>query len=193
MTGERIPNGDLIVGGVYLVHARNFSVAVFTGRGFLGPREKFGDEYLFEECLQEMPGEPYTTLGTAYGIRLLALPADRVDENDPKFVAALFAAQLLYVDGWRLRNAIADAGLDVTETGDGDLTLVPAAPVETVPLAALFPQPPDVPVPDPLPDVQQGGRRTVLAWDMVVDTFEFGVVEYRWHTRHGVWYTNVVG
>lgn len=43
---------ELIKGGIYKVHARNFDTAVYDGdEGFIGVRVKFGAEYLDTEYL----------------------------------------------------------------------------------------------------------------------------------------------
>lgn len=122
---DRIPNDQLIVGGVYRVHARNFTVGVFTagdqfGPGFIGPRSKMGHCYLDTEYLQEMPGEPHFMLGTAVGLELLSdqlVPAGQISESDPTLHACLFAAQTFATEKWVLEEAIANAGMTVT---DGD-------------------------------------------------------------------------
>lgn len=46
-----IPVGDCVNGGFYLIDSRNFSFGVYNeeNKGFIGIREKFGDEYLFTE------------------------------------------------------------------------------------------------------------------------------------------------
>lgn len=50
-------------GGLYKIHARNFSLGVFDEKqqGFVGIREKFGDEYLFVEYHWDT-GAPYGTV-----------------------------------------------------------------------------------------------------------------------------------
>lgn len=63
----RISQEELVKGGVYEVHARNFSVGVWNGdNGFVGLRLKFGTEYLDTEYLWD---EPYH--GTASAKQLL--------------------------------------------------------------------------------------------------------------------------
>ncbi|AEJ94913.1 hypothetical protein SEA_TYKE_54 [Mycobacterium phage Tyke] len=49
MTDTYIPRDDLVVGAVYELRSRNLVAGVWTGRGFIGIREKFGEEYLFTE------------------------------------------------------------------------------------------------------------------------------------------------
>jgi hypothetical protein len=85
---DRIPNSELVRGGVYHIVARNFSIGICTGRGFVGPREKFGDVFLFEEYYQEMPGEPRDPFGTAVALERLgtsfypgSFGADEADEE----------------------------------------------------------------------------------------------------------------
>ena len=68
---DRIPNDELVTGGIYLVRARNFSVGIFTGDAFIGHREKMGSVYLDVEYLREMPGEDHRVHGTAWGLRRL--------------------------------------------------------------------------------------------------------------------------
>jgi hypothetical protein len=55
---DRIPNSELVRGGVYHIVARNFSIGICTGRGFVGPREKFGDVFLFGNTTRRCPMNP---------------------------------------------------------------------------------------------------------------------------------------
>jgi hypothetical protein len=60
--------GQCEKGKVYKVRARNFGVAVYDGRrGFVGIREKFGEEYLFTEYFNDGTNP----VGTATPVRLL--------------------------------------------------------------------------------------------------------------------------
>ena len=56
-----ISKKDCVVGTVYRLRSRNLNVGVFTGRGFIGIREKFGDKYLFQEFHHE-DGPPFGTV-----------------------------------------------------------------------------------------------------------------------------------
>lgn len=62
-----IPIQDLIVGAIYEVRARNFSVARWNGRDFEGHRFKFGSTFLSTEHHWD-DGPPY---GTVKPIKLL--------------------------------------------------------------------------------------------------------------------------
>ncbi len=44
-----ISSKDCKIGFVYKLRSRNLSFGVFTGRGYIGIREKFDSTYLFEE------------------------------------------------------------------------------------------------------------------------------------------------
>lgn len=46
-----VSRSDLVIGGVYEVRARNFSVGIWDGEHFVGRRSKFGDTYLDREIL----------------------------------------------------------------------------------------------------------------------------------------------
>lgn len=46
-----VSRSDLVIGGVYEVRARNFSVGIWTGENFIGRRCKFEDTYLDSEIL----------------------------------------------------------------------------------------------------------------------------------------------
>jgi len=46
---EIIELEDLIIGAVYIVSARNFSIAIWDGHQFQGLRYKFGDYFIFPE------------------------------------------------------------------------------------------------------------------------------------------------
>lgn len=67
-----IAKADLIVGTVYRVKSRNLIVAVWTGDGFIGIREKFNDEFLFKEYAYE-DGPPY---GTVHPVEDLGVTVD---------------------------------------------------------------------------------------------------------------------
>jgi len=58
-----IPLTECIHGGFYKIHARNFNYGVFNKNknGFVGVREKFGNEYLFVEFHYDT-GPPYGTV-----------------------------------------------------------------------------------------------------------------------------------
>lgn len=63
-----IPKDQLVRGAVYELKSRNLIAGVWNGEnGFIGIREKFGEEYLFTEYLYEL-GPPY---GTAHPIKLI--------------------------------------------------------------------------------------------------------------------------
>ena len=48
---DKIPVGDCVNGGLYLIHARNFGIGVYkeSSKGFIGVREKFGHKFLDTE------------------------------------------------------------------------------------------------------------------------------------------------
>jgi hypothetical protein len=78
----RIPLNECVKGHVYRLLSRNLSVGVFNGNiGFIGVREKFGDEYLFTEYHWDN-GAPY---GTAHPKEDLGPIPDGVElrENGP--------------------------------------------------------------------------------------------------------------
>lgn len=52
---------DCVVGAVYRLRSRNLLVGVWNGKGFVGIREKFGDEYLFTEYHYDS-GPPFGTV-----------------------------------------------------------------------------------------------------------------------------------
>lgn len=51
----------LIIGGIYKIRARNFSLGVFDGDGFIGLRQKFDAVFLFKEFAWEQ-GPPFGTV-----------------------------------------------------------------------------------------------------------------------------------
>lgn len=66
-----IKEADLVIGTVYEVRSRNLEVGVWTGRGFIGVREKFGSRFLFEEYyIGDEPGSN-GPMGTAFALRPL--------------------------------------------------------------------------------------------------------------------------
>lgn len=71
MSEEYIALGDCIHGGIYRIHASNFTIGVFdaTLSGFVGIRDKFGKEYLFVEYHWDMDA-PF---GTAQPYQLLEI------------------------------------------------------------------------------------------------------------------------
>ena len=78
-----IPVADLIIGGVYLVKARNFSLGMWNGREFIGPRFKFGDTFLDTEIHWDLD-ERY---GTAQPLELLYTDAD-AEEKLEEYIEA---------------------------------------------------------------------------------------------------------
>jgi hypothetical protein len=79
-----LTKADMVERGVYRIHSRNLSVGVWDGvGGFIGIREKFGDEYLFREFHWEN-GPPY---GTVKPLEFLTtLPEDiEIRENTDSF------------------------------------------------------------------------------------------------------------
>jgi hypothetical protein len=58
----KIPIGQCIKGRVYKINCRNLSCGVYNGDGgFIGIREKFGDEFLFTEYHWDQ-GPPFGTV-----------------------------------------------------------------------------------------------------------------------------------
>ena len=58
--------GDLVAGGVYEVDARNFSIAVWDGKEFIGIRSKFDSRFLDGEDLwraEDGSCKPYLRVG----------------------------------------------------------------------------------------------------------------------------------
>lgn len=71
---------ELAKGGVYKLQSRNLTVGVYDGNeGFIGIREKFGDEYLFTEYLCREQGGTKIPLDT---VRVLG-QIGRVSEFNP--------------------------------------------------------------------------------------------------------------
>lgn len=57
-----IPLTACIAGHIYKIHSRNLIIGVYDGKeGFIGIREKFGQEYLFTEYHHDQ-GAPYGTV-----------------------------------------------------------------------------------------------------------------------------------
>jgi hypothetical protein len=88
-----IPLDECVDGRLYRIHSRNLSFGVFQKKsgGFIGIREKFGNEYLFAEYHYDT-GAPF---GTVYPKKELeSLPEDielaetlgTVDENGKKVI-----------------------------------------------------------------------------------------------------------
>lgn len=79
--GERSVEGQrLFKGGVYEVRSRNLVVAAYDGEeGFIGIREKFGDEYLFTEYLSREFGGTKQPLDTVRPVAYIAT----LDEDIP--------------------------------------------------------------------------------------------------------------
>jgi hypothetical protein len=77
MTTTETPVAELVDGMAYRVVARNFFAAVWSerARGFIGIREKFGDEYLFVEY-PYADGAPY---GTTHAFEALGQVPDGVE------------------------------------------------------------------------------------------------------------------
>lgn len=67
---------------MYRIESRNLTIGIFTGRGFIGCREKFRRLYLFEEYLREMPGEPHRVTGTAWAYERLGKTVDHDGNQD---------------------------------------------------------------------------------------------------------------
>ena len=123
---DRIPNDELIIGGIYSIHARNFSVGVYDGQGMIGVREKFGAVYLFTEYMKEMPGEEFRPFGTAFAYKQLTdfvLPEEMVNENNPCLLPLLDACQSLTAEKRCIISVIRRAGFGLVEnnTEDEDL------------------------------------------------------------------------
>ncbi len=59
----RIPFEELKHGGCYRIHSRNLILGIYNenAKGYIGIREKFGDEYLFTEYDWET-GPPFGTV-----------------------------------------------------------------------------------------------------------------------------------
>lgn len=74
-----IPLDQCQKGGLYKISSRNLSFGVFDGNGgFIGIREKFGDEYLFTEYHWDT-GAPY---GTVHPLELLEMcPLSDISES----------------------------------------------------------------------------------------------------------------
>lgn len=64
-----IPLAELKVGTVYKLNSRNLDFGVFTGRGFIGIRTKFGNRYLFEEYERSTSDH----FGTATALEVIGL------------------------------------------------------------------------------------------------------------------------
>lgn len=77
----RIEKANLIPRHAYWLHSRNLLVGVFDGgRGFVGIREKFGDEYLFREYFND--GGVFGTVDPL--VDLGEIPAElEVKESEP--------------------------------------------------------------------------------------------------------------
>lgn len=60
---NRIPLSECVHGGLYRIHARNFSLGVFNEKqqGFVGIRTKFDHRYLFTEYHYDT-GAPFGTV-----------------------------------------------------------------------------------------------------------------------------------
>jgi len=83
---EHIPLSACIERHLYVVHARNFRMAVYQGNSlFLGVRTKFGDRFLFQEDHWDT-GEPH---GTVKPMRDLGEIAKHIEVSDES--AALLA------------------------------------------------------------------------------------------------------
>lgn len=67
LVNEHIKKEDLLQGEAYMVNARNFSSAIWTGESFAGLRFKFGDYFIDHEYHWD-DGPPH---GTVKPIRLL--------------------------------------------------------------------------------------------------------------------------
>jgi hypothetical protein len=67
---------EMVPRGVYRIHSRNLVVGVWDGvSGFIGIREKFGNEYLFKEYHWDT-GAPY---GTVKPLELLTTLPEEID------------------------------------------------------------------------------------------------------------------
>ncbi len=87
----RIPVEDLVVGGIYVMRARHFSVGIWTGKEFRGVHLQHGRWVIVGE-------EPWSSgppSGTAEAIRVLndTHPTSLYDGTD--LVALLLAAEAL--------------------------------------------------------------------------------------------------
>jgi hypothetical protein len=85
---NHIPFDELKHKGVYRIHSRNLDVGIFNEatRGFLGIREKFGSEYLFEEYHWDT-GAPF---GTVHALEFLELcPLDDIKTPTPELFGYL--------------------------------------------------------------------------------------------------------
>lgn len=119
-----IPESELVVGAIYEIRARNFSVAVWTGKAMRGPRWKFDNLYLFDEYLAGNPengifGTVYPKRrlsedfeiedGVLYGCPLI----DPDDFDSITLLVALNAAQWMCNERRNLESAISAAGLEI--------------------------------------------------------------------------------
>jgi hypothetical protein len=68
-------------GYLYKIHARNFSYGVFLHDGFIGIRNKFGEDYLFMEYHWDF-GEPFGTVKPKQ--ELFQLPSNIYIDEDSK-------------------------------------------------------------------------------------------------------------
>lgn len=67
---------ELVVGEVYLISSRNFSLGVYDGNGgFIGIREKFGSRYLFTEYFDDGMNH----LGTVQPLKRIATVPEGVE------------------------------------------------------------------------------------------------------------------
>lgn len=79
MDDKYIALTDCVKGGIYLVHSRNLSFAVYNGNGgFIGIRSKFESEYLFTEYHWDQ-GPPF---GTVMPQKLLGMLPDGIPVNE---------------------------------------------------------------------------------------------------------------
>jgi hypothetical protein len=69
---------QLETGGIYEIRSRNLVVGTYNSNdGFIGIREKFGDEYLFTEYLARERGGTQIGVDTVHPVRLLGtVPGD---------------------------------------------------------------------------------------------------------------------
>ena len=76
-----IPKAELEVRGIYTMRQRNLSIAVWTGKEFIGIRTKFGHRFLDSEFHRD-DGPPH---GTAWPERLVGRLPDEVGlhESEP--------------------------------------------------------------------------------------------------------------
>lgn len=72
--------GELERGGVYEIKSRNLIVGVYDGdEGFIGIREKFGDEFLFTEYLARESGGTKQPFDTVRPVKLIWRLNERVE------------------------------------------------------------------------------------------------------------------